>query len=100
MVDSGLDDAVSNLHPVEFELPTKDKICLIIEDVTLGYPAAPLGVIGIKNQNIYPEECKQRGATYRGKLCIRVGWSINGKLQIAFDKDLGDIPIMIKVRLI
>ncbi|KAI4456625.1 dna-directed rna polymerase i subunit 2 [Holotrichia oblita] len=96
MVNSGLDHAVANLYPVEFELQTKDKVCLKIEDISLGYPAAPLGVIGIKNQNVYPTECKQRGVTYRGRLCIRVSWSINGKLQVAFDKDLGDIPIMIK----
>lgn len=97
MVDTGLDDAISNLYPVEFELPNKDKISLTIDDATISYPAAPLGVVGLRNQNIYPTECKQRGVTYRGKLCIRVSWSINGRLQVAFDKDLGDIPIMIKV---
>ncbi|KRT81952.1 hypothetical protein AMK59_5806, partial [Oryctes borbonicus] len=92
MVDTGLDDAVANLYPVEFELPTKDKVSLSIDDITLGYPAAPLGAVGIKHQNIYPTECKQRGVTYRGRLCIRVSWSINGKPQVAFDKDLGDVP--------
>lgn len=96
MVDVGLSEAIADLYPVEFELPNKDRVTLRIEEANLGYPAVPAGVVGVRTQNVYPLECRQRKSTYKGRLCIRVSWWLNGVQQVSFDKEMGDIPIMLK----
>lgn len=97
MVNSGLDLAVSDLIPVEFDLPTQDRICLYIESVSIDRPSVPPGTIGVKDLRIFPTECRQTAGTYKGKLTAQVGWKLNGKVQQGFAKDLGEIPIMVKV---
>uniref|UniRef100_A0A1Y1KKJ0 DNA-directed RNA polymerase subunit beta n=1 Tax=Photinus pyralis TaxID=7054 RepID=A0A1Y1KKJ0_PHOPY len=96
MVNKGLNDAVSSLHPVEFTLPSGERLSLRIEDVSLNYPAVPLGVVGVRTQQIFPTECRQRNATYSGKLNGKVSWSINNGPRSYIDQDFGNIPIMIK----
>lgn len=97
MLDGGLENAVREIFPVNLTLANNDKIALWVEDATIYQPMAPTGTIGVRNHKIYPTECRQRGSTYKGKLVGRIGWSINGKLQEHLEKDLGEIPIMIKV---
>ena len=95
MLDN-LADAVRDVR-VYTELPNHDKIELWLDDVTFYQSMVPTGTIGVKNHKIYPTECRQRGATYKGKMIVKVGWSVNGMLQEHIDKDMGDYPIMIKV---
>lgn len=97
MINHGLDLAVANINPVEFAVANGDRIKVKIQEAKLSSPLAPLGAIGNLNCKIYPKECKQSAATYKGKLNILIGWSINGKEQVPIEKDLGNIPIMIKV---
>ncbi|KAF5283619.1 hypothetical protein FQR65_LT13825 [Abscondita terminalis] len=96
MLNRGLNDAVANMEPIQFKTSNEDKICLRIENVSINYPLVPLGLIGIKDQRIFPTECRQRAGTYAGKLNAKISWSVNGSVPSYFDKDLGDIPIMIK----
>lgn len=100
MLQDGLPEAIENLIPVHLLLANGDDVVLSIEDVTIHPPTLPVGTIGVKTQKIYPSECRQRGATYRGKLTAKIGWSINGRQQESILKDLGEIPIMIKVNVI
>jgi len=72
---------------------------LWLDDVCIHKPTIPSGKIGIKNCKIYPTECRQRGITYKGKITVRIGWSINSVEQEPLEKDLGEVPIMIKVKL-
>lgn len=97
MINHGLDLAVANLNPVEFSVANGDKIKVKVQEAKLSSPSAPIGAIGNLNCNIYPKECKQSAASYKGKLTILISWSINGREQVPFEKDLGNIPIMIKV---
>ena len=94
MIRKGLEDAIADSLPVHFELPSKSKVSLRIADAMLDCPKVPIDVLGVKNPKIFPSECKQRKATYRGKLTVTVAWSVNGIEQIPFNKDLGDIPVM------
>ncbi|XP_012263302.2 DNA-directed RNA polymerase I subunit RPA2 [Athalia rosae] len=96
MLDEGLLDAIANIVPVHLVLASGDKIIFSIEDVTISPPAVPTGTIGVKNHRIFPSECRQRAATYKGKLTAKIGWSINGVPQASILKDLGEIPIMIR----
>lgn len=97
MVNTGLDQAIADLIPVEFDLPTQDRISLYIESASIDRPLVPSGTIGVKDPRIFPTECRQRAGTYKGKLNVQVSWKLNGKEQPGFSKDLGDIPIMVKV---
>lgn len=97
MLEDGLRKSLSDNPPVYFTLPTGDKVTLWLDDVSLYQPTVPSGTIGVKNYKIYPTECRQRGVTYKGKITVKLGWSINGTQQETLEKDLGEIPIMIKV---
>lgn len=97
MLTEGLDEAVSDLYPVEFSLPNDDKICLQITSASIGVPLVPAGTIGVKNQRVYPAECRQRAYTYKAKMILNISWSINGRQQPTFEKEVGEVPIMLKV---
>ncbi|XP_060523346.1 DNA-directed RNA polymerase I subunit RPA2 isoform X2 [Cylas formicarius] len=95
MVNQGLDQAIKNLVPVEFMVDDK-KIKLIITGCSLSNPQVPFGTIGVKNGLIYPTECRQRNSTYAGKFIIDVEWYLDDRPQQPFQKELGNIPIMLK----
>lgn len=97
MLDDGLVEAVDNLLPVYVTLANGDKVELKIEHVSIQHPTVPSGTIGVKNHKIYPTECRQRAATYKGKMTAKIGWTINGKKQESLERSLGEVPIMIKV---
>ncbi|XP_012287077.1 DNA-directed RNA polymerase I subunit RPA2 isoform X2 [Orussus abietinus] len=96
MLEAGLMESIQNIEPVFLTLPNGDKVVFKVDDVTIYQPMVPLGTIGVKNHKIYPTECRQRGATYKAKLTAKISWSINGKQQESLEKDLGEIPIMVK----
>lgn len=97
MLEDGLLEGLKDGPPVYLALPNGDKVALWLEDVCIYQPTVPTGTIGVKNYKIYPTECRQRGGTYKGKIIVKLGWSINGKKQEILEKDLGEIPIMVKV---
>ena len=96
MLEDGLSEAVRDNPLVHVLLPNDDKVALWVDDVSIHQPAVPSGTVGVKNHKIYPTECRQRGCTYKGKITAKLGWSINGRTQEALERDLGEIPIMIK----
>nr|XP_012136993.1 PREDICTED: DNA-directed RNA polymerase I subunit RPA2 isoform X3 [Megachile rotundata] len=96
MLEDGLSQAVQDNPLVYIHLPNENKVALWIDDVSIHQPIVPSGTIGVKNHKIYPTECRQRGCTYKGKITVKLGWSVNGKLQETLERDLGEIPIMIK----
>ncbi|EFN88780.1 DNA-directed RNA polymerase I subunit RPA2 [Harpegnathos saltator] len=96
MLEDGLLEGLKDSPPVYLNLPNNDKIALWLDDVCIYQPTVPTGVIGVKNYKIYPTECRQRGSTYRGKITVKLGWSINGVQQETLEKDLGEVPIMVK----
>ncbi|KAL6447618.1 hypothetical protein ACFW04_000064 [Cataglyphis niger] len=96
MLEEGLFQSIKNSIPVYLTLPNDDKVVLWLDDVQISKPTVPSSTIGVKNYKIYSTECRQRGATYKGKITVRLGWSINGKEQEVLEKDLGEVPIMLK----
>lgn len=98
MLEDGLFEGLKDSPPVYLVLPNDDKVALWIDDVSIYQPTVPTGAIGVKNYKIYPTECRQRGGTYKGKITVKLGWSINDVQQEILEKDLGEVPIMVKVR--
>lgn len=96
MLREGLADCVANMVPMRFALPSGDRIELAVSSLTIDSPTVPHTLIGVKNQRVYPTECRQRAATYKGMAVVRVDWSVNGVAMAPIDKELGEVPIMLK----
>ncbi|PSN31851.1 DNA-directed RNA polymerase I subunit RPA2 [Blattella germanica] len=92
----GIKKAVADILPMEFSLPSNERICIRLENVQISPPAVPPGTLGVKSATVYPSECRQRGASYKGQLTAEVSWTVNGISQGIIEKDLGRIPILIK----
>lgn len=100
MLSEGLDDCIKNMLPVQFELASGDRVMLKIEGCSIAAPTVPIGNIGVKNKKVYPLESRMRHSTYTGMINVRLGWSVNGITKPSMEKDLGEIPIMLRVSLI
>jgi len=99
MLEGGLRQTIKNSTPIYLTLPNGDKVVIRIDDVFIEHPVVPPNIMSIKDRKIYPTQCRQSGNTYKGNLTIRLGWSINDIEQESFEKNLGEIPIMVKVSL-
>lgn len=99
MIDEGLQDCLNNIEPVEFQIETGDRIKLVIEDCSILPPTVPLGNFNVKERRIFPTECRQRGATYKGVCNVKIGWYVNGLKQSSVERDLGEVPIMLKSKI-
>ncbi|MCJ1273380.1 DNA-directed RNA polymerase I subunit RPA2 [Puttea exsequens] len=49
-----------------------------------------------KNRDIYPAECRERHATYRGKLRARLDYKVNDGEWYDCIRELGQLPIMLR----
>lgn len=97
LLEEGLADCAKNIYPVEFEMPDGDRVKLFVESISIAPPQVPITSIGIRTKKIYPSECRQRASTYSGACTVSVGWAVNGAPRAPIDKNMGDIPIMLKV---
>ena len=61
--------------------------------VTIDKPNSTHG----KYTTVYPKECRMKKSSYRGRLMAQLSWSLDGQRQTPFDKNLGDIPIMVSL---
>jgi DNA-directed RNA polymerase I subunit RPA2 len=77
----------------------RNRLSVRIQDVFLDKSVLPpSNKVALKNRNILPAECRERHATYRGKLRARLEWKVNNgdwKEEVC---DLGTVPIMLRVR--
>lgn len=82
------------------ELGGKNRLSVRIQDVFLDKAVLPpSNKVALKNRNILPAECRERHATYRGKLRARLEYRVNGEDWQEEVCDLGQVPIMLRVRL-
>ncbi|XP_028028172.1 DNA-directed RNA polymerase I subunit RPA2 [Bombyx mandarina] len=98
MLDDGLKFAIADLLPSEFELPSGEKVKVTIDEAAFAKPNVPMDTVGVKSQVVLPTECRQRAATYKGELKIRVTLCIDGR-SVTIERSLGYLPIMIKSKM-
>merc|ERR550519_2365039 len=97
MLGDGLKLAVADLDPVEFLVPeTNDRISLWITDASISKPSVAVGSVGATNSQVYPTEARQRGGTYKGRVTLRMGYSVNGISQPVLEKVMGLVPVMVR----
>ena len=75
----------------------RNRLSVRFREVFLDKPIIPPNnKISTKNREIYPAECRERHATYRGKLRARVEYRVNEGEWHDTVKELGSLPIMLK----
>jgi DNA-directed RNA polymerase I subunit RPA2 len=81
------------------EVGQRNRLSVRIQDVFLDKSVLPpSNKVALKNRNILPAECRERHATYRGKLRARLEWKVNNGDWREEVCDLGAVPIMLRVR--
>ncbi|CAK1540944.1 unnamed protein product [Leptosia nina] len=98
MVTDGLKAAIADLVPVEFEMPSGERVKIVIDDATFSKPHVPMESVGVKNHRVLPTECRQRAATYKGDFKVRMTITYDGKV-VTVDRSLGHLPIMLKSKM-
>lgn len=96
MLQDGLKAAIDDLIPAEFVVPSGERVKITIDDAAFSKPSVPIDAVGVKTQTVWPTECRQRAATYKGDFKIRLTLHINGR-SVSIDRSMGNLPIMIKV---
>lgn len=77
----------------------RNRLSVKITDVFLDKSVLPQSnKVSINNRNIMPAECRERHVSYRGKLRARVLYRINKGDWQETVRELGHVPIMLKVR--
>ena len=81
------------------KLGPKGKNCLSVrfKEVILHKSTLPPSNKLATNRDIYPAECRERHATYRGRLSAILEYQINDSDPVEFTRELGQVPIMVKV---
>lgn len=75
----------------------KNRIGIRFKDVNLQRAQVPPSNKQAKNREIFPAECRERHVTYRGKLSATFEYRLNGGDPVEFTRELGQVPIMLKV---
>jgi DNA-directed RNA polymerase I subunit RPA2 len=76
----------------------RNRLYVRIQEVFLDKSVLPpSNKFAIKNRNILPAECRERHATYRGKLRARIEYKVNNGDWQEQVRDLGYVPLMLRV---
>ncbi|GEQ70599.1 hypothetical protein JCM33374_g4277 [Metschnikowia sp. JCM 33374] len=73
-----------------------NKLSIRVESVQLAKPAVPPTDKLSINRRTFPSECRERMSSYRGKLLMKVSWSVNDGPEVSEVRDGGNVPIMLK----
>lgn len=75
----------------------RNRFYVMIRKITLEKSVLPTSnKFSVTNRDIHPAECRERHATYRGKLRAQVEYKINEGPWQKEIKDLGQLPIMVR----
>lgn len=78
--------------------PKRNRLNVRVREIFLEKPALPAtNKFTTRNRNIYPSECRERHATYRGKLRAKLEYQVNNGDWMESVRELGQVPIMLRV---
>ncbi|MCJ1445590.1 MAG: DNA-directed RNA polymerase I subunit RPA2 [Stictis urceolatum] len=78
-------------------LRRKDRLQVRIRDVMLEKAQLPASnKFSTRNREIYPSECRERHATYRGRLRAKIEVRVNNGDWVEMIRELGPLPIMLR----
>ncbi|KAK2740304.1 DNA-directed RNA polymerase I subunit RPA2 [Myotisia sp. PD_48] len=77
--------------------PKRNKLSVRITELFLEKAVLPASnKYTTRNREIYPAECRERHATYRGKLRARLEYRLNNDEWKESVRDLGQVPLMLR----
>lgn len=79
-------------------LETRNKLSIKYKSVHLQKSLLPPGNKFASKREILPAECRERHVSYRGKLSATFEYRINNGDAKEFSREIGLLPIMVKVR--
>lgn len=81
------------------DAPARNRLHVRIQDVFLEKSMLPpSNKVTLKDRKVLPAECRERHVTYRGKLSARIHWKVNNGDWQELVRDLGYVPLMLRVR--
>ena len=80
-------------HGAEGELG--NRLELRIDAVSLSRPLVPDRAKEARDRRVFPDECRNRLVSYRGRLTARVSWSVNYGPEQSELRDMGLVPVMV-----
>jgi len=84
---------VFDAHGGEGELG--NRLEMRIDSVSLSRPMVPDRAKDALDRRVFPDECRNRLVSYRGRLTARVSWRVNDGPEQSDLRDLGQVPIMV-----
>jgi len=102
LIDHALEEigAVTFLDGDERAAPTnRNRLTVRYKSIVLRQALVPTSniIAFAKNREIFPSECRERHASYRGKLVAKMEYRVNNGDTREFERDIGQMPIMVKV---
>jgi DNA-directed RNA polymerase I subunit RPA2 len=80
------------------DAPTRNTLSIRVRDVILQKAQLPpTNKFNVRHREILPSECRERHATYRGKLTARLEFRVNNGDWKDLSRDIGQMPIMLRV---
>eukprot|EP00127_Corallochytrium_limacisporum_P003379 Clim_evm7s149 gene=Clim_evmTU7s149 len=96
MLDEGLAMAVKDTDPCYFKDGRGNEIKIQAVAASVGMPVLPERERYSINRRIFPAECRERAATYRARLQVKIIGNINDGEDIDMTRSAGQIPIMLQ----
>lgn len=74
-----------------------NKLSVSVEQVSIAKPMSNDGVTAAVERKVFPTEARQRLTSYKGKLMLKLKWSVNdGEQTFSEIRDCGGLPIMLQ----
>ncbi|KAG9102005.1 hypothetical protein FS749_000570 [Ceratobasidium sp. UAMH 11750] len=73
-----------------------NRLSMRISDITVARPMVSDKDRNVVERQVYPSEARERLTTYRGKMTIKLAWSVNGGPEHEESRECGLLPIMVR----
>lgn len=75
----------------------RNRLSVRIREIFVEKPQIPASnKVSTRNREVFPAECRQRGATYRGRMRAKLEYQINDESWNEVVRDVGQMPIMLR----
>ncbi|CAE6435969.1 unnamed protein product [Rhizoctonia solani] len=73
-----------------------NRLSIRVSDIAVGRPMVSDKDRNVVERQVYPSEARERLTSYRGKLTVKLAWSVNGGPEHEESRDCGLLPIMVR----
>ncbi|KAG8749454.1 hypothetical protein FRC12_013408, partial [Ceratobasidium sp. 428] len=73
-----------------------NRLSMRVSDITVARPMVSDKDRNVVERQVYPSEARERLTSYRGRMTIKLAWSINGGPEHEESRDCGLLPVMVR----